>query len=403
LEGFDPILDSGITVTHIPPLIAKTGDDVQLDFIIDCDTTGNTRSHCNPDVILFTAYGPASEFEPRALTKQGRDSLDPWTVTLPAADSNGQALQYYLEMKEEKANVQGRYPLIGAIELFTASTFTTIDLPPDTPPMTEGELILHASWGSGPEQIGLNKAEGSVPEGPSAFDVAPDGRIAVLDNVNQRVFIFDPHTSETKTYPVELHGWGDIAFVDADQLLILDLVEISETPQLYSIDLVNCHTAHLGPIFISGPVDLLSNARILDITLGRHYNPINTSGDIKSPEEQIEDFEPTERIARWQSAEHSLFADMQEELIFDVQSTVPLGAIGYFGKMSDAYVMVFEDVYLRIVWITPDGEILTDVLVANQQEAPINHYGRYALGPDGGLYYMNASPTGMEIRWIDME
>lgn len=173
--------------------------------------------------------------------------------------------------------------------------------------------------------------------------------------------------------------------------------------QLHAINLANGNTTHLGPIFTSDPVDLTSNTTIIDPVLGRLYRPINALGDIKSLEDQIQDFEKAKFLARWQSANHSLFADTQEKLAFDLQSTTPLGAIGYFGKTSDGYVMVFEGEYLRILGITPDGELFTDALVTNQQETPINPNGRFVIGPNSNIYYMISTSEGIEIRRIDVK
>lgn len=403
LEDFDPFVDSGITITHIPPLIAKAEEDVQLDFIIDCDQPGDARVRCKPDTALFAAHGPEPDFEPKTLTKEIRDSLEIWTITLPAADSNGQALQYYLEITDEGAMAQSRYPLVGAIELVVAPTFMMIDLPPGEPPLREGEQILHASWGSGLEQVGLSEKEGRAPLGPSAFDMSPDGKIAVLDEVNQRVSVFDLQANETTTYPVELKGGGDIAFANADEIMILDLVGENGTPQLYMIDTTDNKIDHLGSVFTSSSADLISDAMILDANLGRVINPINSSGGIKSGEDQIQDYALAETLARWQTDYRSLFADTQEGLIFDIRSTAPLGAIGYFSKTSDGYIVVFEGEFLRILWINQVGQILNDCRVTNQQEAPINHYGRFTVDQNESLYYLNTTPNGMRIRRIDRQ
>ena len=403
LDDFDPLIDSGITVTHIPPLIAKTGDTVQLDFIIDCAKPGNTRLICHPDATLFAAYGPEPKFEPETLAKEIRDSLEVWTINLPAADSNGQALQYYLEVKDEKAKVQSRYPLAGALELMVAPGDTMVNLSSEEPPLREGELILHASLGSGSEQVGLRKDGGLAPSGPSAFAIAPDGKIAVLDEVNQRVVVFATQTGETKNYPMALKGWGDIAFANDDEIIILDLVGESGTPQLYTINTTSNQVSHLGTVFVNNAADLRSDATIFDVNLGRVIHPINASGSIKSKEEQIQDDATAELLTRWQSDHRSLFTDTQAGVIFDIQSTTPLGAIAYFGKTNNGYVVIFEGEFLRILWISPTGQILDECRVANQQETPINHNGRFVINQSGSVYYLSTTPNGMEIQRVDRQ
>jgi len=403
LEGYNPLLDSGVIITHIPPLFAETEDSIELEFTIDCDELVDSWIGCQPEVTLFTAYGLESDFLPISLTEEIQESLEVWTIDLPVADPNGQALYYYLEIKDEKARIQSRYPLTGAIELIVDPTFITIDLSTDESPLREGELILQMPWGSGSGQVGLSATEGPVPIGPSAFDVAPDGRIAVLDEVNYRVLVFDPKTNETKTYPVELSGWGDIAFTNSDEIIILDLVGENGLPLLYRIDANDNQVNRLGPIFTNSSVDLSSGPMIVDPNLGRIVNPLNSSGTIKSEEEQLQDYASAELLAGWQNDYSSLFADTQKRLIFNVQSTTPLGAIGYFVKTNNGYIMIFEGEFLRILWITSEGQILDDCRIANQQEAPINHLGRFVISQNGNVFYLTTTPEGMEIRRIDVD
>jgi hypothetical protein len=62
-------------------------------------------------------------------------------------------------------------------------------LPPDKPP--EVASVLGASWGSGPDQLGMAQPEEGSPEAPKSFVVDASGRIHVLDQVNRRVQSFD--------------------------------------------------------------------------------------------------------------------------------------------------------------------------------------------------------------------
>lgn len=403
LEDFDPLNESGITVTHHSPLIAKVEDIVQLDFLIDCANPENPRLHCQPEAILFAGYGPTPEFEPQELTQEIQDSLEVWTISLPAADSNGQALQYYLEIKDEKAKAQSRYPLTGALELAVAPTFTTVHVPSEEPSLREGELIWSASWGAGPEQVGLSKAEGTAPSGPSAFAMSPDGKIAVLDEVNQRVLVFDTQADESATYPMALKGWGDITFVNSDEIVILDLVGENGTPQLYTINTTNNQVSHLGAVLVSNYADLLPGATLSDAALGRVTHPINPAGEIKSREEQLRDDATAEHLARWQSDHRSLFADTQAGVIFDIQSATPLGAVAYFDKTREGYLIIFEEEFLRMLWLSPSGQVLDDCKIDNQQEAPINPHGRFVTDQNGSVYYMTTTSTGMEIRRVDWQ
>src|SRR5689334_7092622 len=47
--------------------------------------------------------------------------------------------------------------------------------------------VVDAPWGSRIGEVGLDGPPGGLEVGPSAFDVAPDGGIVLLDGVNSRL------------------------------------------------------------------------------------------------------------------------------------------------------------------------------------------------------------------------
>src|SRR5205823_813851 len=48
-------------------------------------------------------------------------------------------------------------------------------------------IVARAGWGKGDRELGLSAGREQARIGPSAFDVAPDGSVVVLDQVNQRL------------------------------------------------------------------------------------------------------------------------------------------------------------------------------------------------------------------------
>ena len=93
------------------------------------------------------------------------------------------------------------FPVEGMIDLFTVPAFISIDLPAQIP-VELGELVLALPWGSGIDAVGVQKREGYPSrEGPSVLDVAADGRIALLDFVNERVLIYNPKDQAFASVP----------------------------------------------------------------------------------------------------------------------------------------------------------------------------------------------------------
>lgn len=405
LGGYDPYINPGVNITHVPPIIARTGDSVRLEFLLDCGYTIDADLPCDSTAILYVAFGPEDKFSPIGLTKEDHDSLEVLVAELPAADDNGQALQYYIEIDNPATKIHSRYPLYGAIELMVVPSFTKIDLP-YAGPIVSGDLVVNATWGGGLREVGLSNKEHPSPMGPDAFDIAPNGDIALLDEVNKRVLLFNLSTGETSSYPINLKGWGDLAFNSTGQLLILDLVGDSSSdnqasPQLYLLDFITKSARHIGPVFVNGAIDLKADNIIVDNNLGRVTRPIDLLGNIRSPEEQFKGYYKAQLLTRWQDDFRSLFADIQQGLVFDIQSVEPLGAIGHFSKIGDSYIVVFEGKYLRILWLDNSGQIVNDVSVPNQAQNPFYPHGRFFVSDDGSVYYLNTIPSGMEIRRVE--
>lgn len=111
----------------------------------------------------------------------------------------------------------------------SAATATTPSAPP-RPPSSGGSVapaaatssvVLRASWGSGPGQLGRRGDPESVHEGPMSLIV--DGRgLVVLDNVNQRLVRFDPHGKPLGTVAIGSEAAQDLTRGARDRLAVLD-------------------------------------------------------------------------------------------------------------------------------------------------------------------------------------
>jgi hypothetical protein len=84
-----------------------------------------------------------------------------------------------------------------------------------------GMLLVTLPWGDGAGQVGLVRPVEGLTRGPEALAVAPDGRIAVLDSVNQRVLFLDAEGRCTGCAAVSLAEPRFLA-VDDDRLYVLD-------------------------------------------------------------------------------------------------------------------------------------------------------------------------------------
>jgi hypothetical protein len=88
-------------------------------------------------------------------------------------------------------------------------------------------VVLQLPWGQAPGQVGHHRGEENMPEGPMALDVAADGRLAVLDQVNGRVQLFAPG-QPVQILPLPRDSFQDVAFDDAGRLYALDRHGLAE-------------------------------------------------------------------------------------------------------------------------------------------------------------------------------
>ncbi len=83
------------------------------------------------------------------------------------------------------------------------------------------EKVMDLPWGDAPGQVGRKTADESAPEGPMSFFVDDSGRIILLDQVNNRVQIFD---EDQKPAVVNLPGdtYQDVSTTKDGDVVVMD-------------------------------------------------------------------------------------------------------------------------------------------------------------------------------------
>jgi hypothetical protein len=237
LQWFDPDVKPLIDVVHNEPLIAKSDETINLKFNFVCRYYMQVSGpHCNYNATLFFSYGEKNDFTSIPLQRDLQDEEGNWATTLPATNADGALLRYYLQVNDPQVGLAQRFPVEGTIDTFTVPAFIPIDLPAQKP-VEPGELVLAVPWGSGPDSVGVVKIEGyPLRQGPPVMDVAPDGRIAVIDFVNKRVLIYDPKDQGFTSISLPFHyrAPSNLQFDRGGQLAILDGVgEPIERPTVH--------------------------------------------------------------------------------------------------------------------------------------------------------------------------
>jgi hypothetical protein len=140
LDEFDPDTFPAIDVGHAAPALVRADETVSLEFMFACAFALPSHEECTPQATLFVAYGVKGQFTPVALTEKFRDTLQVLSAQVPAADTRGQALRYYLEVWEEASGVRQLYPAAGAIEPTVIPQFTAVEVA--AAQMVSPELVL---------------------------------------------------------------------------------------------------------------------------------------------------------------------------------------------------------------------------------------------------------------------
>ena len=401
---------SPIEVLHKEPLIARSDETIKLKFGFVCGYYMKVPgTQCNYIATLFFSYGEKNDFTSNPLQGDLRDEEGYWSATLPATNADGASLRYYLQVNDPQVGLEVRFPVEGTIDLFTVPTFIPIDLPAQKP-VESGELVLAVPWGSGSEAVGVVKREGyPLRQGPPAMDVTEDGRIALLDFINNRVLIYASKDRSFTPIPLPFvyKSLGDLQFDRGGQLAILDgfgepidqpTVHI---PRLYRMSSVGS-IDKVAPVFVTYTYKLTRDLEVQDLSDWRLVSPFSPNGEVNSREEQrrrqnpalvyrfVENLDPY--VAR--------FGDVDAGLAFEMHSISPLGAIIYFEKTPQGYVVIFFADQIRAVWFNSSGNVLKDVTLPNDQYSEVEPYGQIAINQSGSLYVLGSTVKGIEVRFV---
>ncbi|MFT4009242.1 MAG: hypothetical protein QM655_04285 [Nocardioidaceae bacterium] len=204
-----------IDVLHNPPVFVTKGRPVSLEFETVCK--GQPCEKVSGKLDLTTGEGRQVVFE-----SVSSDGIH-WKFEVPA-DVVGEGFTYRADFEVATgtatwpADSGGDQRAQGRAIAFAAPV--TIDLGEsdfDAGRWDRGRLVVSSSWGSGPEQVGVDDSG----VGPTSFDIGPDGSIVVLDTANARLVRID-HAGNRTTGPIGLdRDYPDLAVGDDGQVYVL--------------------------------------------------------------------------------------------------------------------------------------------------------------------------------------
>jgi hypothetical protein len=227
-------------ILHTPPLLARAGEPVELAFDVVCDMVVDApRGTCSPHGAVFVRSAGDSGFAKLPLERAADGLL---SAVVPAARARS-GFDYYVAMD----NGIGRHAILpeaGAEapqHVWPLERWTAVDVGAARFDRVRGpsSVLARFAWGRGDASIGLDSGREQSRIGPSAFDVAPDGSVVVLDQVNQRLIRLRRGRKPVHVPIAFSGGEGDLAVGGDGTVYVL---EVSQRP------IVRSFTAAGAPI-----------------------------------------------------------------------------------------------------------------------------------------------------------
>ena len=210
-------------ILHTPVLLARAGQPVELSYDVVCGALKDEpTSHCSPSGSVYVRPTGGSTFSRLSLERDADGLL---SAVVPGTDARA-GFDYYVVMNNGRGWT-ATLPEAGAEapqHVWSLQDWATVDVGAAWfgRSRAPSSVVRGFTWGRGDAAIGLDTGREQSRIGPSAFDVAPDGSIVVLDHVNHRLVVLRRGT-EAEQLPIDFSGGeGDLAVGGDGRIYVLD-------------------------------------------------------------------------------------------------------------------------------------------------------------------------------------
>jgi hypothetical protein len=210
-------------ILHTPVLLARAGRPVEISYDVVCGALKDEPTgHCSPSGSVYVRPAGGSTFSPLSLEREPDGFL---SAAVPATDARA-GFDYYVVMDNGRGRT-ATLPEAGAEapqHVWALEDWATVDVGAARfgrfrAPSSVGRGF---TWGRGDAAIGLDSGREQSRIGPSAFDIAPDGSVVVLDQVNHRLVVLR-RGGKAEHVPIDFRGGeGDLAVGGDGAIYVLD-------------------------------------------------------------------------------------------------------------------------------------------------------------------------------------
>jgi hypothetical protein len=411
-SGGDDAAAAGLVdVLHTPPLLVEPGEAVRLryDAVCAADSQG---APCPVEGNVFLRSGPDGPFERVPLTSGDESTL---TATLPPRFGEDASISYYAVIEDGLGRDRTTIPEAGSAapqRAWITPAVTAVELGGHVFGRTrepDGRLV-HGPWGSESGAFGLIAGRGSR-IGPSSFDVAPDGTLVVLDQVNRRL-VFARRGGDARYAPIRFGKTeGDLAVDGQGNVFVL---EHGASPEFHGYTPTGVPA---GEVTVSSRGADMVRAGDRGVFVHGYpdaWVPVSEEGDLLDPGRQAEGARSGLRagggveVVVHGSHGEAMFALVRDDRVLKswrVSSASSLGEIQLAEPFGDGLLVVLR------VWTEAQAEFVALVLsrtglaqsfsMAAGEWAESAPLSRFRL--DGStLYQLRSAPDGFEIVTFDL-
>lgn len=397
-------------VLHTPPLLVARGQRVSVRYDAVCQSDGFGRP-CELAGNVFIRRSGELAFRRVPLVAREDSTL---TAALDGVTA-GDGFSYYAIIEDGSGSTI-TVPSGGAAapqRAWTVPAVTVASLGTHTFGRTRQPdgRSLAAAWGNGANALGLTTGRDQVTIGPSAFDVAPDRAITVLDQVNDRLAVYTQ--GRVKYVPIAFAGGeGDLAIGADGWTYVLDHAA-APVVRAYTRTGAPAGVARIddrgADMIRTGPGGALVHAFPGDMWL-----PVSRAGAPLEPTAQAAGALAGRSVAGGvQVVVHAgqaeaFFALVRDDRVlraWHVTSATNIGEVQLAEPLGDGLLVVLRvwtesNAEFVALVLTPRGLTTSFALDANEW-AESAALGRFRLH-EGTLYQLRSAPSGAEIVTYDL-
>ena len=226
-----PVLEA----THLPPLLTRPGEQIELRYDVYCAEGDDEDPPCAVDGTVFARAGTAGAFDTFPVRLETSAEEGRYVALLPRQIAESRdGFSYYAIFRSRSSGAQITLPAGGG-----AAPQRSVPIGPSVAVRLDAHVfgrtraadarVAEAAWGDGTNDAGLEQGRNLPPIGGASFDVGRAGKVYVLDEAHRSVLAWRPGASGPSRIPLAVNGTlADMSVADDGGIFVLETTGGSE-------------------------------------------------------------------------------------------------------------------------------------------------------------------------------